>query len=373
VRILFSSNPLYGHVLPLLPLARAAVAKGHDVAMLTGAEVASVVAPARLLEIPPSRRELADEVARRTGGGSARTNPTPELAAEMFAGARVDMAADHALSAAKEFAPEFVVSESADFVGPLVASVCGVPWAQVAVTTQLPGPMQRAMAAAASRRYELLGGAMTERSTLADPVPGRMQPPGFTASADRIQIRTECPALGGEMIGWPSLPDTVSAPKGRVLVTLGTAASSPELIESIAAALDRAGTVTTIVHGPAGVPAGFEDNQAIRHVGFVSLDRLTQGADIVVTAGGLGTILSTLRHGVPMVIWPQIADQHWNAARAAELGAAISVSGPEEISAAVTQVLDNSAYRKAAQDLGDEISGFPGAEATLDSMLTALA
>jgi len=373
VRVLFSSNPLYGHVLPLVPLVRAAVANGHDVAVLTGAEVASVVPPARLLEIPPRRRELADEVARRTGGGNARTDPTPELAAEQFASARVDMAADQALSAAREFAPEFVVSESVDFVGPLVASVCGVPWVQVAVTTQLPGPMERAMAAAASRRYALRGGSMTDRSTLVDPVPDRMQPPGFAAPADRIQIRTECPALGGEMAGWPLLTDTVPAPKGRVLVTLGTAASSPELIGGITAALDRAGTVTTIVHGPAGVPAGLEDNHAVRHVGFVSLELLTRGADIVVAAGGLGTILSTLRHGVPMVIMPQIADQHWNAARAAGLGAAISVSGPEEIPAAVTRVLDNSAYRKAAQNLGDEITGFPDAEATLDSMLTALA
>jgi UDP:flavonoid glycosyltransferase YjiC (YdhE family) len=370
VRILFSSNPLYGHVLPLVPLARAAVTKGHDVAVLTGAEVASVVPPARLLEIPPRRRELADEVARRTGGGNARTDPTPELAAEQFASARIDMAADKALSAAKEFAPEFVVSESVDFVGPLVASICRAPWAQVAVTTQLPGSMERTMAAAASRRYALRGGSMPDRTTLVDPVPDRMQPRGFAAPADRIQIRTECPALGGEMVGWP---ETVPAPKGRVLVTLGTAVSSPKLIEGVAAAMDRAGTVTTIVHGPAGVPAGFEDNHAVRHVGFVSLELLTQGADVIVAAGGLGTILSTLRHGVPMVIMPQIADQHWNAACAAGLGTAISVSGPEEIPAAVTQVLDNSAYRKAAQNLSDEISGFPGADATLDSMLTALA
>jgi len=373
MRILFSSNPLYGHVLPLVPLVRAAAGKGHDVAVLSGGEVASVVGPARLLEIPPGRRELADEVARRTGGGSARTDPTPELAAEQFAGARVDMAADQALSAAKEFAPELVVSESVDFVGPLVASVCGVPWAQVAVTTQLPEPMQRAMVAAASRRYPPRGGSMPDRFMLVDPVPGRMQPPGFAAAADRIQVRTECPALGGEMVGWPPLSPAVPAPKGRVLVTLGTAASSPELIEGMVTALEQAEAVATIVHGPGGVPAGFADNHAVHHVGFVSLELLTRGADIVVAAGGLGTILSTLRHRVPMVIMPQIADQHWNAARAAELGYAVGVSGPDEVPAAVTRVLGDPAFREAARNLGDEIAGFPGAEATLDSILAAVA
>ena len=373
MRILFSSTPSYGHVLPLMPLARAAVGKGHDVAVLTGKGVASVIPPARLLEIPPGERELLDEVARRTGGGSPATNPTPELAAELFAGVRVDMAADQALSAAREFAPDFVVSESVDFVGPLVASVCGVPWAQVAVTTQLPEPMQRAMVAVASRRYAPRGGFMPDRVMLVDPVPDRMQPPGFAAAADRIQVRTETPDLGGEMVDWPSPSPAEPAPKGRVLVTLGTVAGTPELLEGIVAVLDQAESVATIVHGPGGVPTGFEDTHAVRHVGFVSLDLLTRGADVVVAAGGLGTILSTLRHGVPMVIMPQIADQHWNAARAAELGCAVSVSGPEEVPDAVAKVLDNPAFRAAARDLGDEIGGFPDAEATLDSMLASIA
>ena len=34
----------------------------------------------------------------------------------------------------------------------------------------------------------------------------------------------------------------------------------------------EAESVTTIVHGPGGVPAGFEDNHGVRHVGFVSLE-----------------------------------------------------------------------------------------------------
>jgi UDP:flavonoid glycosyltransferase YjiC (YdhE family) len=372
-RILFSANPLYGHVLPLVPLARAAIGKGHDVAVLSGREVAGVIPPARLLVIPPGKRELTREVARRTGGGNAGTDPTPALAAELFAGARVDLAADRALSAAREFGPQLVVSESADFVGPLVAAVRGIPWAQVAVTTQLPGPMAQAMATAASRRYAQRGVSMTSRVMLVDPVPDCLQPAGFRAAPDRVQVRTECPALGGELLGWPPPPCTVPALEGRVLVTLGTAASSPELISGLLAALAQTGTAMTVVHGPGGVPPGCQDNDSVRHVGFVSLDLLTRGADAVVAAGGLGTILSTLRHGVPLVLLPQIADQHWNAARAAELGCAVSVPGPEQVPAAVTQVLDDPGFRAAARKLGDEIAGFPDADTALDSILAAVA
>jgi UDP:flavonoid glycosyltransferase YjiC (YdhE family) len=35
MRILFSTTPALGHLLPLLPLARAARGHGHDVAVLT--------------------------------------------------------------------------------------------------------------------------------------------------------------------------------------------------------------------------------------------------------------------------------------------------------------------------------------------------
>jgi UDP:flavonoid glycosyltransferase YjiC (YdhE family) len=40
MRILFSATPAAGHVLPLVPLADAAGDAGHDVAFLTGPDMA---------------------------------------------------------------------------------------------------------------------------------------------------------------------------------------------------------------------------------------------------------------------------------------------------------------------------------------------
>ena len=40
MRILFSATPAAGHVLPLVPLASAAGDAGHDVAFLTGPDMA---------------------------------------------------------------------------------------------------------------------------------------------------------------------------------------------------------------------------------------------------------------------------------------------------------------------------------------------
>jgi len=42
MRILFSSTPAFGHVLPMLPLARAARRAGHETALLTHPPIASL-------------------------------------------------------------------------------------------------------------------------------------------------------------------------------------------------------------------------------------------------------------------------------------------------------------------------------------------
>ena len=39
VRILFTANPLVGHVFPMLPLMHAARAAGHEVVLATGADL----------------------------------------------------------------------------------------------------------------------------------------------------------------------------------------------------------------------------------------------------------------------------------------------------------------------------------------------
>src|SRR4051794_191285 len=44
MRLLFTSNPLYGHVNTMLPLAEAAARAGHQVAFATGASMAPYLA-----------------------------------------------------------------------------------------------------------------------------------------------------------------------------------------------------------------------------------------------------------------------------------------------------------------------------------------
>jgi UDP:flavonoid glycosyltransferase YjiC (YdhE family) len=64
----------------------------------------------------------------------------------------------------------------------------------------------------------------------------------------------------------------------------------------------------------------------VHAIGFVPLSKLLHEVDLVVPAGGTGTVLASLAHGLR----PFIADHLWNAERAAALGAAIVIDDPAE-------------------------------------------
>src|ERR1700761_4769808 len=132
MRMLFSSVTAAGHLLPLVPLADAAAEAGHDVAFLTGAEMGGYLGSRILLPAGPSPAELLAESQRRTGGGDAR-HPG-EAAVTHFTDTRIDLTYGEALAQARRFAPNLLVCEAFDFVGPLVAAALGIPWAAHAIT-----------------------------------------------------------------------------------------------------------------------------------------------------------------------------------------------------------------------------------------------
>jgi UDP:flavonoid glycosyltransferase YjiC (YdhE family) len=117
-----------------------------------------------------------------------------------------------------------------------------------------------------------------------------------------------------------------------------------------------------VTHGARGIVDLGRDRSRVHPVGFVPLAELVGDVEVVVTAGGTGTVLAALSAGLPMVVMPVVANQPWNAARAAALGAAVVVSEPQKIGAAVQRVLAEPFYRTAAVALADQMSRIAGAE-----------
>jgi UDP:flavonoid glycosyltransferase YjiC (YdhE family) len=113
--------------------------------------------------------------------------------------------------------------------------------------------------------------------------------------------------------------------------------------------------------GPAIDPATLPVAANVEVVRYVPHDRVLPFASLVVTHAGLGTVMTTLAHGVPMVCVPLGRDQFFNAARVAALGVGrvLDANADERaIAAAVRAVIDDDEMRRAARRWPDVIAAY---------------
>jgi MGT family glycosyltransferase len=97
---------------------------------------------------------------------------------------------------------------------------------------------------------------------------------------------------------------------------------------------------------------------------------LVKRAAVVITHGGLNTVLESLAEGVPLVCIPQGNDQPGIAARVAARGAGAVVAprraNIERVRAAVRAVLEDESYRGAARKVQSAMSQIDGLERAAD-------
>ncbi|MET9224879.1 glycosyltransferase [Lentzea sp. NPDC003310] len=373
MRILFSSVPQHGHLLPLFPLARAFRERGHEVAVLTAGGMAPVIEAQGLGHLPagPLPDVLFAEVARRTGADPAGA-PTPDSVAEFFAGTRLDLTADEALAVTKDFAPDLVVAELCDFVGPLVAATAGVPVATLAFGPPLPPVFTNAMEAMARVRHEARGLSWEPRKWLLDTWPSSMRADEWQQPSGWLPLRPEAfREPGAAAVALP-----VSG-RPRVLVTFGTFFGDPAKLSPLLRAMSTVDVDVVVTLGLATKPEEFDvDHERITFVGFTPMEDLLDGVDVVVTHGGAGTTSAALLKGVPLVVLPQGADQFFQAERvaAAQAGVALDPSSqtPEAVVGALRTVLGSVSIRENVTAVAKEIGAMPDAHevaATLEAGL----
>ena len=389
MRVLFSAVPQHGHLLPLLPLAHAARAAGHETAVVTSAMMAEAVAPLPVLLAGPDLPEMSVEHGRREQerSGGAVDPRSDEVGIRFLLGTRADLTVDEAVRAARDFGPDLVVADPLDVVGPVVAGVLGVPWAVHAfgpTSTQMAGtapsvPLQRLLDDAVDRELARRGAAGSERIAYLDPCPELLQPAGWAPLPDRIVVRPRPYAHGGGSRGAPATTDRAGRP--LVAVTLGTATTAmtgdTTLLGAVATSVTSTAApdvdvVATL--GPIDVSLGPDfPRDRVRTVGFVPLDDLLDGVDAVVSVGGIGTVLATLSRGIPLVLLPVLWDQPFNARQAAATGAAVVVGSAQETGAAVAEVLGDPRYRTAAAAVAAQIAAMDPPEHAIDVLVDRVA
>jgi UDP:flavonoid glycosyltransferase YjiC (YdhE family) len=362
VRILFSGHPAAGHFLPLMPLVGAALAAGHETALLTSAGQAHLVAPVRVLPAGPSMEEMIDETVRRTGSHPAQPGPG---AVELFAGTRVDLTFDEALRQARAFAPDLVVCEEIDFVGPMVAAALDVPWAAHAISGPLPEPLWHAMHERLALEYKSRSLTAAPRIALVDPYPDALRSSTEQLPADRITIR---PAVNGHGPA-RDVELVIQSERPRALVSLGTTVDDSAALSTLASSVAAAG-FTAIVTAQAEDLSADLGHDHVRPVGFVPLAKLLPQVDLVVTAGGTGTVLAALSQGLPMVVRPFHSDQPWNAARLAAIGAAVVIDDVAEAGPAARRIAEDPAYREAASSVAAQLASLNSPDTVLRRLIS---
>ncbi|WP_435177600.1 glycosyltransferase [Actinacidiphila sp. bgisy145] len=363
MRILFSSTPAHGHLLPQLPLARAFRDRGDQVAVMTAGLFAPVLAPERieLLPVGPGADVLFAESARRTGVDAA-ADPTPEAVAEFFAGTRIDLTADDAMAASRAFAPDLIVAEAMDFVGPLVAAALEVPLATLAFGPAIPAEFTDGISRVAAVRYADRGLTPVPARWYLDPCPDLLQTPGWDAPQTRVLLRPE-PHQGPDPIGAPAQAPRRSG-QTRVLVTFGTHFSDPAVLIPILTELRATGAELVVT---LGLTAQAEDfgaaGDGVTFTDFAPLAELLHDVDLVVTHGGAGTTLGSLARGLPLVVVPQGADQFLQATVVGASGAGIAVQPgpdvPQAVAKAVATLHADTAYAGAARAVAQQIAAMP--------------
>ncbi|MFN8524548.1 MAG: glycosyltransferase [Chloroflexota bacterium] len=376
MKLLFTSTPLLGHFHPLVPLAQAAAASGHEVAFATGSALAASLQrlgfrhfPAGPnsdetgpLAAPPARLSLSERRAWLDGA--------------VHVDGRLPRMLPDVMKLCAVWQPDLVVREHLEFGGYLAAERLGLPHAAVRLwAAGHPDDRVRALAAALDPWRERLGLAP-------DPTMARLYPSllvaGFPASLDGNDhvwpptTRRVRPLLFDES-GDERLP--MEAERWRrpvVHASLGTLLDEPDLMETIADAFRaerwpaEPPTLVLTTGWGARSRERFRDRAggALVVEPYIPYSRLLPLCDAVITHGGSGPICAALALGIPQVIIPRFGDHPENAQRCAELGTAL-VLQPGDVTAAalrdaVRQVLGDPRYRLAARSVQDEMRHLPG-------------
>ncbi|MEJ2814423.1 glycosyltransferase [Caulobacter sp. CCG-8] len=155
----------------------------------------------------------------------------------------------------------------------------------------------------------------------------------------------------------PLAPPPDDAP--LVVVSFSSLYQAQEpVLRAIIAALGQLPVRGVVTTGPTIDPAEFEAPANVAVVRSAPHGALLEDAALFVTHAGHGSALRPLMAGVPLLCLPMGRDQNDNAARIVHRGAGLTLpadADSDAIAAAVRCLLDEPAFRTAAQTLGAAI------------------
>lgn len=380
MRVLFTTQPGDGHLNPLIPLAKALVATGYEVAFACSSSFCSTVEARGFRAFPVGIDWLVNDMAAHW---PVHQMTLAQIWGVIFAGDSAERALPDLLAVAEAWSPDVIVRDASEFGGWLAAEVLGLP--HISVEVSLMAHMMGGAApitASLTRLRRLVGLSPTDiMARLFAPlhlsfVPPSLEDPAAPLPPTAQSLRPDVldPFPGEQPPAW------LATLSGRPLVyaTFGTLRRPNDTADlaAIIAGIRDLDIDLIVTVGPLLDPAGFGPQPRNVHLAnYVSQAYLLPRCAAMVNHGGFSTVIGALSYGIPQVILPTIADNPVNARRAVALGTTIVLGvderTPETICAAVQSVLADPAYRQRAQQVQAEIRALPGPERGVE-LLTQL-
>ncbi len=330
---------------------------------------------------------------RSPGRPSPPSRPGPSAAAARASGLPPEVRLDRAARAlfadpvryrlhdleviSADFRPHLVVAEMLELAGHALGARLGIPVVTHGISPQYPSSMAPLFATALESARESAGPDVPSLAEyLAHPYldlgPRSLVPPD-PLPRRAVPIRPN-PGFGSR----DGLADLfVDLPHDRTVhLTLGTVVDREGAVlrEAIDALRDLPVNLV-VATGPGIDPAALRprlDHVVVRD--FVEHGEIMPNADVLVSQGGSGGLLSALSHGIPQVVVPLGADQFHNAEAVVRAGAGVAVTpfAVHDLRRAVEQALDDPELARGALRLRSEIRRMPSPEQTVP-LLEALA
>ena len=376
VRLLFSTTAGAGHFGPMIPIAHACAAAGHEVAVAAPESFAGHVQETGFPHLP-----FPDVPAEQMGavfGGLAalpREEANRVVVAEVFGRLDAQAAYPAVLQAMRTWRPDIVVRDPCEFGALIAAAQLNLPQVQVAIGVD---NLMRTFAEWADeplRELERLAGldaVVGSERVHATPTFSSV-PAALAGSPDDQLPEGDAPVwryrTAPSVVG-QALPATWGDPSAPlVYVSFGSVTGSQERFAAIYPAM--LGVLADLpirmlmTTGNGFDPARLDPWPANAWVAsWWPQEAAMQEASLAIGHGGFGTTMMALAAGVPQLVMPLFAaDQYINAECIHAVGAGLQLlAGTEsvdEVPAAVEELLNQVRYAAAARAIAAEMAALP--------------
>jgi MGT family glycosyltransferase len=368
MRTIIAIMPASGHFNPIVPLARALEAAGHEVVVGCAASFLPAAEAVGLRGFSMGR-DLQQMMAEHSTSGpppmaaeGARTLRLPRISGTFFKETLPDI-----LSFCQDWRPDLIIHGPFVMAAAVAADLAGIPHV-VYGNGLIPPPEFREQVSRNINEARRAHGLADAPDDWFHHLYLSFAPPSFQRPCDSPNLRFIRPEIE-DRTGPETLPGWVARlPKDRptLYVTLGTIFNeAPGVFETILEGLRDEPLNVIVTVGRSQDPARFGPQpEHIRIERYIPMSELLPHCDAVLTHGGFNTLMTALSHAMPVLVVPLGADQPFNAQRCAEVGVGEALPAadltPEQVREAVRALLARPGYRAQAARLRDEIAALPG-------------